>query len=79
MLTLILYSIEVCLQISIAQLQSININITGLQRSIDNASLVITGTAYHVQTMVGILPDIGNQVQGICQEVPRLAAGIEAI
>jgi hypothetical protein len=79
MLTLISYSMEVCLQIYSAQLQSININIAGLQKSIDNASLVITSTTYHVQTMVDILPDIGNQVQGVYQEVPKLAARIEAI
>jgi hypothetical protein len=29
--------------------------------------------------MVEILPDIGGQVQGVYQEVPKLAAGIEAI
>lgn len=74
-----LYGIEDCLQLSSAQLQTININITELQTIIDNASLVITDTAHHVQTMVEILPDIGDQVHGLYQEVPRLADGIEAI
>jgi methyl-accepting chemotaxis protein len=79
MLNVTSYGLETCLQISRAQLQAININIRELHTSIDNASLVITDTAHHVQTIVEILPDIGNQVQGVYQEVPKLAAGIEAI
>jgi methyl-accepting chemotaxis protein len=73
------YSIEFCLQISRTQLQIININITELQTSIENTSVVITETAQNVQTLVEALPVIGDQMQGIYQEVPKIVSGIEAI
>jgi hypothetical protein len=41
--------------------------------------LVITDTGHHVRAIIEILLDIGDQVQGVYQEVSKLVAGIEAI